>query len=285
MAPARAHREEVRSGPSLGLAARRRTPTFMRYAHQHTDIELNFVFRGRLEYFIDGRFLVLPNERLLIFWAGMPHRASSVTPETDYVWITVPLAWFLSFGIGGSFSQRLLRGELLQEPAADPGQAAQDRTLVARWARELEAPNPEQRKIVMLEVEARVRRLGADLNRALPPAKERSRRPSGGTHKAEQMATYIGKQYRTELPISRIAADAGLHPHYAMQLFKKACGMSLKEYLVRMRISHAQRLLLTTDQKVLEVALESGFHSASRFYATFQRISGCSPRTYRETKT
>jgi transcriptional regulator GlxA family with amidase domain len=55
----------------------------------------------------------------------------------------------------------------------------------------------------------------------------------------------------------------------------------LREYVARLRVSHAQRLLLTSDAKILEVMLESGFRSASRFYETFAKIAGQSPRAYR----
>ena len=44
---------------------------------------------------------------------------------------------------------------------------------------------------------------------------------------------------------------------------------------------HAQRELVTSDAKVLAVALDAGFGSLSRFNAAFRAICGCSPRDYR----
>ena len=46
-------------------------------------------------------------------------------------------------------------------------------------------------------------------------------------------------------------------------------------------ISHAQRLLAISDQKVLAIALDSGFGSVSRFNAAFKEACGCSPHQYR----
>jgi len=72
-----------------------------------------------------------------------------------------------------------------------------------------------------------------------------------------------------------------LHPNYAMGLFKRGVGTTLVDYITKHRVSHAQRLLATTDIKIVEVALSSGFASMSRFNAAFRKECGCPPREYR----
>jgi AraC family transcriptional regulator, melibiose operon regulatory protein len=47
-------------------------------------------------------------------------------------------------------------------------------------------------------------------------------------------------------------------------------------------LSHAQRLLVTTEELILNVALSSGFGSLSRFNEAFQGAFGCTPRDYRK---
>ena len=49
-----------------------------------------------------------------------------------------------------------------------------------------------------------------------------------------------------------------------------------------MRVSHAQRLLVTTDLRVLDVALESGFSSLAPFYNAFGRYCGMRPLAFRK---
>jgi len=83
------------------------------------------------------------------------------------------------------------------------------------------------------------------------------------------------------LTIETIGREVGLHPNYAMSLFRKAFGTTLIDYLTQHRVSHAQRLLATTDQKIVDVALNSGFGSISRFNDAFRRACSCSPRDYR----
>jgi AraC-like DNA-binding protein len=96
------------------------------------------------------------------------------------------------------------------------------------------------------------------------------------------MAKLIATRYTDALGIPEIAATVGLHPNYAMNLFKKTFGMSMLEYLTQHRLFHARRLLATTDAKVADVAFASGFGSLNRFYAIFQASDHCSPREYRK---
>ena len=92
------------------------------------------------------------------------------------------------------------------------------------------------------------------------------------------MASLIAQRYTEPLTIEMIGDAVDLHPNYAMSLFRKAFGATLIDYLTQHRVSHAQRLLATTDQKILRVALDSGFGSISRFNDAFRRACGCSPR-------
>jgi AraC-like DNA-binding protein len=57
---------------------------------------------------------------------------------------------------------------------------------------------------------------------------------------------------------------------------------TLTQYLTQHRLSHAQRLLATSNAKILSIAMESGFGSVSRFNDVFRTSFGCSPRAYRQ---
>ncbi len=251
-----------RNRGSLGFAVWRGLAGEMSAAHAHTDIELNCVVRGELRYFFGGRFESVTPGTLALFWAGIPHQLVRAAPRTEMVWVTVPLAWFMQWKVPERFRQRLLSGEFVRQ-AVEPA-------LLIGWA----ADPPKLREIVLLEVEARVRRIGA--TEAAP-----SRRATGGDA-LERVTRVIGERYTEELTVAEIAGAVQLHPNYLMRVFKHRCGMSLWEYVTRLRVSHAQRLLITTDRKMVDVALESGFGSVSRFHAAFRRIAGQTPRAYRD---
>jgi len=89
---------------------------------------------------------------------------------------------------------------------------------------------------------------------------------AGRLNKVEQMAAFIAMRYTEQLTVADVGRHVNLHPSHAMTLFKRAFGTTLLNYITQHRISHAQRLLATTNKVVLEVALEAGFGSSSRFY-------------------
>jgi AraC family transcriptional regulator len=53
------------------------------------------------------------------------------------------------------------------------------------------------------------------------------------------------------------------------------------QYLVRVRLRHAARLLADDWRSITDVALEVGFADLSNFVRTFRRAAGVSPRSFR----
>ena len=100
--------------------------------------------------------------------------------------------------------------------------------------------------------------------------------------RADRIACYIAQNYQEPLTSRSIAAANGLHPNYAMNLFRQAFGTTMTTFITQHRISHAQRLLLTTDDAIVDVALAAGFQSLSRFNEAFRAACGCSPRDFRK---
>ena len=99
--------------------------------------------------------------------------------------------------------------------------------------------------------------------------------------RADQLACYIARNYHEPLTAEMIAKANGLHPNYAMNLFRRAFGTTMTTFITQHRISHAQRLLVTTGDSILNIALAAGFQSLSRFNEAFKSICGCPPRDYR----
>ena len=251
--------------------------------HRHDEIELNFIEGGSFTYLLGGRKAIVPPWRMVLFWAGIPHQLLSMSGDVRSSWITVPLAWFLQWKLPDAFTQQAMRGDLIVD--GDASRKDSDVALIKQWSSDKLTNSPEHRAIFLLELEARIRRLA--LSSAAPEVSKKRNPPAsisrGGLSKVEQMALYVAEHYTQSPRVADIAAVVGLHPNYAMNLFRKTFGVSLVDYATQHRISHAQRLLLTTDAKVLDIALESGFGSLSRFYTAFDEACGQSPKEYRNS--
>lgn len=263
---------------SEGLVSQSGPPNVMRSPHHHDDIELNFVETGAMTYLLGGHQFTIEAGRLLAFWAAVPHQVTWIAPDTRLRWLYVRLPLVLEWDLPPTFVEALLSGTpLIDRPPQQPGA---DLALFRQWHADLERRLPDVSRIVLLEVEARLRRLALTSPASLDTGSDPS---EGGARlrQAKQMALFIARHHTDALTVDAIARTVSLHPNYAMHVFREQLNTSIVEYLTRHRVAHAQRLLLMTDQPVLDVALEAGFGSLSRFYAAFKRLCGQSPGQYR----
>ncbi len=64
--------------------------------------------------------------------------------------------------------------------------------------------------------------------------------------------------------------------------FKKTFRMSFKEYLLRIRVGYACKLLIQDNLHISEIAYDSGFENISNFNRQFKKIKGITPSNYRK---
>jgi len=265
-----------------GLTCERWTPSLMRRPDRHNEVELNLLEHGSLTYLLGGKKVTIEAGRLAVFWAAIPHQIIGAAGRGGYFVVTLPLAWFLQWRLPDRLVQPILHAQVVSGALADG--ARRDVDLFGQWMRDLRRPSEPRRRAVTLEIQARLLRLALVVpeDHSLPPRKRRRAAvEDGNLSKAEQMACFIAQHYLEPLSVEEISQPVRLHPNYAMNLFKRVFSTTLSNYLAQHRISHAQRLLATTDQKILSVAMNSGFGSISRFNDVFRRTCNCSPREYR----
>ncbi len=250
--------------------------------HRHDEIEFGMVEGGAIRAMFGARTLRIPPGRLLIFWAGQPHGPVAVDSGVTAFAIHVPLAQVLDWNLPRAFTRGLLHGEVLLPRSQ--GSTLSDELLMRHWISLMKAGRDELRAVVLLELEARLRRLSCEGTHRLreeTPA-ERSRRSGGQASQFERIARVAAERCRDPISVKDIAEDVRLHPNYIMRLFRQVSGMTILEYLAQQRVCHAQRLLATTDLKIIDVAMESGFGSVCRFYKIFWKHCGTTPRQYRQ---
>lgn len=256
-------------------------PQPMNRADRHNELELNLLDSGSLTYLLGGRRVMLRSRCLSAFWAATPHQILGSDELTFYYVVTVPLAWVLGWGLPEPLVERLLSGAVVEDE--DDSTAELDMARFAQWHEDLSSGSGLQ-EAVLLELKARLLRLAATTRHgARDEAAHRGVLAGGGEAptSVERMATYIARHYVDPIGLEDVAREVGLHPDYASSIFRKGFGVTPTRFILQHRVSHAQRMLVTSDAKVLEVAMEAGFGSLSRFNAAFRQLCGCSPREYR----
>ena len=93
---------------------------------------------------------------------------------------------------------------------------------------------------------------------------------------------YLDKNYAAKISLDNLSKEFYVSKNYMTRVFKEQFGMSIKDYLQVIRITHAKQLLRTTDKTAEQIGIECGFGSANYFSRVFKDIEGISPRQYRE---
>ncbi len=99
----------------------------------------------------------------------------------------------------------------------------------------------------------------------------------------QRTALYIQENQTVSITRQEIADSVGASPAYVSRLFRQEIGMSPGQYLNRLRIAEAQKLLLSSNDSVTEIAGKVGYNDAAYFSRIFRREIGQPPLAYRKT--
>lgn len=95
--------------------------------------------------------------------------------------------------------------------------------------------------------------------------------------------TAVMKSLHMRESVSReeVAGAVFLNPAYLSRLFKRETGVSLSDYIIRIRLEKARELLVTTNYKISHIAEMVGYESFPHFTRLFKKMVGVGPHHYR----
>lgn len=94
---------------------------------------------------------------------------------------------------------------------------------------------------------------------------------------------YIREHYGDpRLSLNMITEHLAISTSYFSAIFKSRTGATFVEYLTRVRMEKAQQILAFTDRRTYEAAEDVGFSDPHYFSVTFKRVTGMTPKEYRE---
>ena len=99
-----------------------------------------------------------------------------------------------------------------------------------------------------------------------------------------RMITYLNQHFTEEITRNQVAEQVYLTPEYVGKIFKKETGLSIQDYVARMRIQKAADLLSSPDCRVTDAALAVGFQNIPYFSTVFKKYMGVTPKEYKEKR-
>ncbi|MGL4335837.1 MAG: AraC family transcriptional regulator [Turicibacter sp.] len=93
---------------------------------------------------------------------------------------------------------------------------------------------------------------------------------------------FIEENYTQKIYIDQIASEINMNTQYFCRFFKSVTGKTPIDYINQHRIEAATKLLLTTDDKIMDICFSVGFDNFSYFIKTFKQYKTCTPSQYRK---
>ena len=271
----------LRHPPVLAADASPRVP------HYHEYIELLFGLDGcELKVWIGGKWVQLGQGDLLVINAETPHTFAGTHPAGAYICVKV-LPELIYFSENPLYDVKYA-APFLQQTLVNyrffPEAGAQDGR-VERTMREMLRVFEERPYGFEIELKSLFLRLFLWLVRRLHDDEEAMFEPPAdisveNVRLIQQAAQFI-RENLTDVTEAQAAANANLSYSYFSRLFRRVMGKNFHEYLTAVRINEAERMLLSGDRPITEIALATGFASSSHFIVKFKKYRKKTPKQYR----
>jgi len=94
--------------------------------------------------------------------------------------------------------------------------------------------------------------------------------------------SFIDANFHRDISLEEVSRETGLSPQYFSRFFKEETGENFIDYLTRIRITEAIKLLKNQKLSVKEVSYQVGYNDPNYFSKIFKKITGLSPSGLRE---
>lgn len=246
---------------------------FYRTPHMHRDFEISWILDGEIRVTLGSNRMLLKKGDVFL---SNPYESHELRAEAP-----VPI---LSLQISPSFFSpyfQSIDNLSFQQPLLPSEQAMLARLELLGLA----FPYWQQPPFYELDCAARLNRLFHSLFQRLPYTVHSDRELSRAKRKGDRMRSlidYIDTHYAEKLLLTDLADRESLSLHYLSHLFQESLGIPFQEYLSRVRCEKARRLLLSTNQTLLDIGIACGFSDPKYFNRDFRRQYGYLPKEYRK---
>ncbi len=273
----------VPEGQSWSLLNRRLADDIPFQWHYHREYELTLTLNSRGQRFVGDHIGAYDDGDLVLLGPNLPHTWASAGKCAEAAPHVALVLWFRPDWIDG-LMRRMPELTVLRPmlAAADRGLRYSDATAAAtRPAIEalIELP-PAKRLLALLDL---LVTLSADprATSLAGPAHRAPRFSVGERNRIERVLDHIHAHYHEQLRIEPLADLAHLSVSGLHRIFRRQTGMTVLDYVARLRIGRACQLLIATNKPIAHVAGDVGYENLSHFNRQFRRQKAATPREFR----
>lgn len=255
--------------------------------HVHPEIEIIYMIKGSMTFWISGTNVVVSKGKILIINSMAVH-ASEMADDTYAKMCLLQFKPDVIYS-SGNFSEFKYLAPFLQVNELNfqiiDSNLSDDFQELTKSLNEIVVEFTKKRIAYELSIKSIIYRVltilyrngifNFDIMSNFYKKKENFKR-------LEPVISYVESSYKDDITLEKACEILGLNYYYFCRMFKKTTGNTFIQYLNFVRISVAEKLLLTSDMSITDIIFETGFSSLSYFNRTFKKFKGCSPSEYKK---
>ncbi|MDO4284012.1 MAG: AraC family transcriptional regulator [Eubacteriales bacterium] len=266
---------EVRNYPSDFMVWHERYRNISFIAHWHREIELIYVRSGTAQIHVTDASFNAQAGDLIVCDSGDIHFCDAHSEDSCFDFLLFDTAILSSHYQYSALEGRLFSRALLEDAA-----------LLPEWERllgvldaELAGRGAHYQEVVKSELRSfwyRLLRLSPSQS-AVSVMQNRRRDMLADL---QNLLTFLEDHCGDPISLTDAAEMMGFSPSHFSRLFKQLTGTGFVRYLNIIRISQAAEQLVTTDDRITDIALRCGFGNVRSFNRVFLEITGYTPSEY-----
>ncbi len=246
--------------------------------HYHNAFEITYYWRGGVDFFVrDQTYTAKPGDLIFVNTFEIHNRIANDKFTEKTLLIYSPS--FLESACGMPDVFAILDGELGGCRHITLPDALREDT--ERLLRAMSAAHGSAGKYASVYLRAYLTIFLTSIAEYLGTLKKRNFRSVGYNARLRDLIQFIKENLETRLTLGTICRYFRTDKFYLCRYFKKHTGLSVMDYVNRMRIVNAEKLIVQNSHTITDIGLMVGFSNITNFDRTFKRYTGISPREYR----
>lgn len=254
-------------------------PNYRALCHWHEDIEFIYVLDGEMDYYINGKRVLLKKGDTLVVNSGRLHYGYSTCKKECRFYCMILHPSLIT--TNKKLIERYINA-VTQNNRADyilfPSDEYMAGLLQSMYNLKMN-PSPAYELEVIGLFHILLNKIYIKIITEAEAA-ETTINPELASQR--KMVSFIYRNYFGNISLEDIAAAGNVCRSKCCRIFKKYVGQSPMDFVNAYRLEYGQHLLQTTDLNITEICMACGFNHPSYFSKQFRIKYGCTPREYRE---
>lgn len=262
-----------------------RVPVFYNKWHYHKELELVHIIKGTGSLFVGYDIIPFKSGDLVLLGSQLPHMwGSDKRQNTSKKYCQSHVIHFLPESLGVTFFElpenKLIRTLFIKAQNGLLIRGKVKESIIMLMQQLLQASSTA-RIISLLQILHHI--AGNMDNKVICSESSGGQLRPHDSSRINDIYQFVMANFSKPLKLGSVAKIANLAPNSFCRYFKSRTRKSFSRFLIEVRINHACKLLLETQEPIAEICYESGYNSFSNFNKHFKMLMKRTPLDYRKT--